>query len=91
MQTGLIENWTGNPLEIGPMYPFVGMEIVLFVVCFAVAILYTIWQLRFEGATYEREARALTAKAELRATIVAGAPECYERSLSIGETGEPIG
>jgi hypothetical protein len=91
MQTGLIENWTGNPLEIGPMYPFVGMEMVLFGVCFALSILYTIWQLRLEAGTYEREARALVAEADLSATIIAGAPDCYERSESINETRETIG
>lgn len=82
MQTGLIENWTGNPLAIGPMYPFVGMEILLYVVCFAVSIVYTVWQLKFEADTYRREAQALAT--DLRETIIAGAPDCYDRSASAG-------
>ena len=92
MQTGLIENWLGNPLEIGPMYPFVGLEMVLFVVSFALAILYTIWQLRFEARTFEEEARALASQADLRSTIIARAPQCYEHaeSLPVSKTGDDI-
>ncbi len=78
MQTGLIENWTGNPLDIGPMYPFVGMEMALFVVCAALAIVYTVWQLKFESRTYDEEAAALAAPSDLQDAIVAGAPPCYE-------------
>ena len=26
MNTGMVETWMGNPLDIGPMYPFVGSE-----------------------------------------------------------------
>ncbi len=90
MQTGLIENWLGNPLEIGPMYPFVGLEIALFVVSFALTIVYMIWQLRLEARTYEKEARALASQADLRSTIIAGAPQCYEHaeSLPVGTTGD---
>ncbi len=90
MQTGLIENWLGNPLEIGPMYPFVGLEMALFVVSFALAILYTIWQLRFEARTYAKEARALASTDDLQSTIIAGAPQCYGHAESrpVGTAGD---
>ncbi len=55
MRTGLIENWTGNPAEIGPMYPFVGFEVPVVLVCFILWILYTIWQMRSEYTHYARE------------------------------------
>ena len=32
MNTGKIENWAGNILDIGPLYPFVGTEFVLFLI-----------------------------------------------------------
>ncbi len=93
MQTGLIENWTGNPLDIGPMYPFVGMEMALFVVCAALVIVYTVWQLKFEARTYDEEAAALAARSDLRDAIVAGAPLCYEhddaRLLGDATAGDP--
>ena len=59
MRTGLIENWTGNPAEIGPMYPFVGFEMPVVLVCFILWILYTIWQMRFEYTHYAREEQEL--------------------------------
>lgn len=59
MRTGLIENWTGNPAEIGPMYPFVGFEVPVVLVCFILWILYTIWQMRFEHTHYAREEQEL--------------------------------
>lgn len=59
MRTGLIENWTGNPAEIGPMYPFVGFEVPVVLVCFILWILYTIWQMRFENTHYAREEQEL--------------------------------
>ena len=55
MKTGLIDSWTNNPLDVGPLYPFVGWEMALFVVCLILWIVYTIWQIRFERNHFERE------------------------------------
>ena len=55
MKTGKITSWAGNPLDIGPLYPFVGWEMPLFLLCFALWVAYTVWQLKFEGATYSAE------------------------------------
>ncbi len=55
MTTGKITSWTGNPLDIGPLYPFVGWEMPLFLLCFALWFAYTVWQLKFESATYSAE------------------------------------
>lgn len=44
-----ITNWTGNMLEVGPIYPFVGTEVVLWIVGVALWILWHVWQLRFES------------------------------------------
>ena len=59
MQTGLVESWNGNPAELGPLYPFVGAEMILFIVCFALWVTYTIWQMKFEAARYDEEAQVL--------------------------------
>lgn len=53
MKTGLIDSWTNNPLDVGPLYPFVGWEMALFVVCLILWIVYTIWQIRFERNHFE--------------------------------------
>lgn len=60
MQTGLIENWLGNPAEVGPVYPFVGFEFALALTCFILWILYTVWQMKFECDNYAKEEEALT-------------------------------
>lgn len=41
MRTGLVESWAGNPAEVGPIYPFVGSEVTLFVICFVLWVLCT--------------------------------------------------
>ena len=55
MRTGLIESWGGNPADTGPMYPFAGSEVLLFVICFIVWVVYTVWQMRCEFLNYEKE------------------------------------
>lgn len=56
MSTG-IENWTGNMLDIGPLYPFVGSEGLLVIVGVVVWIGWHIWQVRFESQSYEQNGR----------------------------------
>ena len=55
MRTGQIDTWTGNPADVGPMYPFVGYEVPLFVVCVALWLAYTVWQMKHENAVYQDE------------------------------------
>ena len=69
MKTGLIENWTGNPVEVGPMYPFVGYEVHLFLICFVLWIVYTIWQMKFEASKYSEEVAMLSGSDQLEKTI----------------------
>lgn len=59
MQTGNVENWTGDILAIGPIYPFVGLE-ALFVIIAVVAWLgWHIWQIRMESSNYEDDMKTL--------------------------------
>ena len=69
MHTGLVESWGGNPMELGPLYPFVGAEMFLFIICFALWVVYTIWQMKFETARYDQEAQALAESDRLADTI----------------------
>ena len=56
---GAIESWAGNPLEIGPMYPWVGWEVVLFLVSLALWLCWMVWQIKTEGEAYSQEAQRL--------------------------------
>lgn len=68
MQTGLIANWTGNPQEIGAMYPFVGVEGFMVFLLILFWLIWTVWQFRSEAATLREEAQTLE-KDNLQETI----------------------
>mgnify|MGYP006908434247 CR=1 FL=1 len=57
--TGEVESWAGNPSDIGPMYPFVGWEMPLFVVCVVLCAAMTIWKIRHEQSQLASEAQSL--------------------------------
>jgi hypothetical protein len=59
MSTGNIENWTGDMLAIGPLYPFVGIETLLVIVCFVLWIVWHIWQSRMESSNYNDDMETL--------------------------------
>lgn len=59
MQTGPITTWHVNPLDLGPLYPFVGFELALVVVCAVFWIAYTVWQIKFEDERCCRESDRL--------------------------------
>jgi hypothetical protein len=53
MNTGRIENWAGNILDIGPLYPFVGTEFILFLLCLAFWLGWHILQFRVESKEFQ--------------------------------------
>ncbi len=55
MATGPVETWAQNLAEVGPIYPFVGSEVVLWVVGMAFWVFWHIWQARLESASYRDE------------------------------------
>jgi len=55
MSTGSFENWAGNISDIGPIYPFVGTEFLLFLLGMAFWIVWQIWQIGHENRTYKQE------------------------------------
>ena len=58
----MIESWSQNPEEMGPIYPFLGFEFPLFAICLGIWILFTIWQLNHECAHYSSEEKKLKLK-----------------------------
>ena len=50
-----VTSWTGNIADIGPIYPMVGSEGVLFIIGLATWIVWHIIQTKMENKTYEDE------------------------------------
>ena len=71
MSTGSFENWAGNILDIGPMYPFVGSEGFWFVLGLIFWIWWHIVQTKRENRQYEEEVKRFGSTESLR-KIVSG-------------------
>ena len=65
MATTMVESWAVDLTAIGPIYPFVGSEVLLWLVGLAFWIGWHVWQLRFENRTYEAELRRLNSSDKL--------------------------
>ena len=59
MNTGRIENWDGTITDIGPIYPFVGSEMLMVILCLIFWIGWHVLQIRMENRTLEEEAQRL--------------------------------
>ena len=55
MSTGSFENFAGEIAQIGPMYPFVGWEFLLFIVVVVYWLLWHIRQIRLENKEYQED------------------------------------
>ncbi len=55
MTTGSFTDWAGTIADIGPVYPFVGTEFILFIIGVAFWIAWHIAQLKSEAAQLEEE------------------------------------
>lgn len=74
MTTGNIASWGGNISEIGPLYPFVGSEVLLFLVGMALWIIWHVLQVRTERSSYEDEIQRFGDKETLRKILDAEDP-----------------
>lgn len=69
MSTGSIENWDGNIVDIGPIYPFVGSEFLMVILAFVIWIGWHIIQIKAENKRYEEQARALRQSGALQKAL----------------------
>jgi hypothetical protein len=69
MRTGLIESWMSDPTQMGPMYPFVGSEVFMVILCLIFWLGWTIWQYRHEGALYQQQAATLKQAGNLEKVV----------------------
>lgn len=59
MSTGNFDNWDGNMTDIGPLYPFVGSEVLMVIIAIVFWIGWHVLQLRMESQQLDEEARKL--------------------------------
>lgn len=64
-KTGNVESWVDRPLEIGPIYPFVGWEIWMYLACVLFCIALMVWKIQNENALYAGKVRRLKETGEL--------------------------
>ncbi len=57
--TPTIEAWSRNPQDTGPLYPFVGTELFLSVLCLIFFLIFMVWKFRSERNTYDHQASSL--------------------------------
>jgi len=71
MGTGNVENWDGTVTDLGPLYPFVGSEVLMVVLCVAFWIGWHILQIRMENAKLEKDAQMLRQSGNLQKALSA--------------------
>ncbi|MSR13432.1 MAG: hypothetical protein EXR86_02510 [Gammaproteobacteria bacterium] len=64
-----IESFAGAMTDIGPMYPFVGTEMLMVIVVGAFWIVWHILQLRAESREFEEDLARLRSKDTLRKAL----------------------
>lgn len=55
-----VKSWPADPTELGPLYPFVGWEMGMAVVCLLVFVSFLAWKIESEKHRYAKEVAALT-------------------------------
>lgn len=65
MSTG-VESWNTNLLEIGPMYPFAGTEVLWVLIGLATWIIWHIIQYRTENRIYSEDEKKFSDKTALQ-------------------------
>lgn len=55
INTGMVESWAGNIADVGPIYPFVGTEVLWWIIGLVLWIAWHVWQTRHETKTHEGE------------------------------------
>jgi len=62
MATGQVESWAGTIADIGPMYPFVGTEVIWVIVGVVFWLAWHVIQARKENREWEEDLRKFGGK-----------------------------
>jgi hypothetical protein len=68
----MVETWAVDLVSVGPIYPMVGSEVVLWIIGIVLWVLWHIWQGRHENATYAEERRNLDTPEKLHKAMTEG-------------------
>ena len=74
MSTGNFANWDGDLLQIGPIYPFVGSEMLMVIIAVIFWVVWHILQIRAENKQLDDEARLLRQGNNLQKAVEAEQP-----------------
>jgi hypothetical protein len=74
MTTGNFTDWSGNMLDLGPLYPFVGWEGFMVVLALIAWIGWHILQIRAETKQHDNDARRLRQGDNLAKAVEAESP-----------------
>ncbi len=69
MSTTIVENWATDIAQLGPIYPFVGTEFILWIAGLAFWIYFHVWQLRSEAATLNEDSALVDTPEKLEKVI----------------------
>jgi len=69
MSTGNFDNWDGNILDLGPLYPFVGFEGLMVVILVVLWMAWHIAQMVGEGRDLEDRVKHLRQSGELQKAL----------------------
>ena len=74
MRTGNFTDWSGDMLDLGPLYPFVGLEGFMVLLAFIVWIGWHVLQVRAEKKQHDDQARLLRQGGNLAKAVEAERP-----------------
>ena len=57
IKTGLVETWSTNPLNLGPLYPLVGWEGAMASICLVVFATFIVWKFKSENDNYASQTK----------------------------------
>jgi hypothetical protein len=69
MTTGSFQNWAGSIADIGPIYPFVGFEAVMWIVAIVLWIAWHVVQTRRENEVFRDEIKRFGKPETLRKIV----------------------
>jgi hypothetical protein len=62
MSTTMVDSWAVDLANVGPVYPFVGTEVIWVILGVAFWIGWHVWQIKFETSTYDEDKKLLNGK-----------------------------
>lgn len=75
MSTGSFENWAGTITDIGPLYPFVGTEMLWYILALVFWIWWHVVQTKRENREYEEEIKRFGSRESLTELIDKESPQ----------------